>query len=127
MYIVDRIGHQHVGIGSDFDGVDRVVPIGLDDVADYPALFEELARRGLSDAQLADIASNNLMRVFEATELTAASHPMRTVIDHTLFNGTIERTPKDCAADICHVGAQAATEGAVAADSAVCSQIGAGA
>jgi len=42
------MGAEHVGIGSDFDGIDEV-PEGLEDVSKFPDLFVELARRGYSD------------------------------------------------------------------------------
>ena len=64
-------GIEHVGIGSDFDGI-QSVPVGLEDVSHYPQLFEELARRGWSDADLAALAGRNLLRVLRACEQVAA-------------------------------------------------------
>jgi len=64
-------GVDHVGIGSDFDGIpDNVV--GLEDVSKYPALFAELARRGWSDEDLAKLASGNALRVLTQAEQVAA-------------------------------------------------------
>jgi membrane dipeptidase len=64
-------GVDHVGIGSDFDGItDNVV--GLEDVSTYPALFAELARRGWSDADLAKLASGNVLRVLAQAEVVSA-------------------------------------------------------
>jgi membrane dipeptidase len=64
-------GVDHVGIGSDFDGItDNVV--GLEDVSKYPALFAELARRGWSDADLAKLASGNVLRVLSEAEKVSA-------------------------------------------------------
>jgi len=60
-----------VGIGSDFDGVENV-PVGLEDVSTFPALFAELIRRGWSDADLKKLAGDNLQRVLRAAEATAA-------------------------------------------------------
>jgi membrane dipeptidase len=55
-------GADHVGLGSDFDGIPEA-PEGLDGVDKYPALLEELARRGWSDADLAKLAGGNVLRV----------------------------------------------------------------
>jgi membrane dipeptidase len=65
-------GHDHVGIGSDFDGIPTTVA-GLDGVEDYPALFAELIRRGWSDANLARLAGGNILRVMRRAEAVAAS------------------------------------------------------
>jgi membrane dipeptidase len=64
-------GIDHVGIGSDFDGVDYV-PVGLEDVSKFPDLFAELIRRGWSDADCKKLAGQNLLRAFRAAEQTAA-------------------------------------------------------
>jgi membrane dipeptidase len=64
-------GVDHVGIGSDFDGVDYV-PAGLEDVSRFPELFAELIRRGWSDADLKKLAGQNLLRAFHQAEATAA-------------------------------------------------------
>ncbi|WP_375286512.1 dipeptidase [Sphingomonas sp.] len=65
-------GHDHVGIGSDFDGVGGQLPTGLKDVSTYPALLAELMRRGWSDANIAKLAGGNVLRVMEAAEREAA-------------------------------------------------------
>jgi membrane dipeptidase len=59
-------GVDHVGLGSDFDGVGDTLPDGLEDVATYPALLAELMRRGWSDAHIAKLAGGNVLRVMEA-------------------------------------------------------------
>ncbi len=64
-------GASHVGIGSDFDGIENVV-VGLEDVSTFPALFAELIRRGWSDGDLRKLAGENLLRVLRASEATAA-------------------------------------------------------
>ena len=64
-------GVDHVGIGSDFDGSPGM-PTGLEDVARYPALFEELARRGYSDEDLRKVAGRNVLRVMREAERVAA-------------------------------------------------------
>lgn len=66
-------GIDHIGVGGDYDGMDTG-PVGMEDVAGYPKLFEELARRGYSQADLEKIASRNMMRVLRAAEAYAAAH-----------------------------------------------------
>jgi membrane dipeptidase len=63
-------GVDHVGIGSDFDGIERG-PDGLEDVSTFPALFAVLMRRGWSDADLKKLAGENLLRALRAAEATA--------------------------------------------------------
>ncbi len=65
-------GHDHVGIGGDFDGIDST-PEGLNGVEDYPNLFAELIRRGWSDKDLAKLAGGNVLRVLRQAEATARS------------------------------------------------------
>jgi membrane dipeptidase len=60
-------GVDHVGIGSDFDGIPDA-PVGLEGVDRYPALLAELMRRGWSDADIAKLAGENLLRTFAAAE-----------------------------------------------------------
>ena len=57
-------GDDHVGIGSDFDGMDSFVVAGLEDATGVPALFAELARRGWSEDRLAKLARGNFLRVW---------------------------------------------------------------
>ncbi|HEV7990233.1 MAG TPA: dipeptidase [Gemmatimonadaceae bacterium] len=64
-------GVDHVGIGSDFDGITENV-VGLEDVSKFPSLFAELARRGWSDADLAKLSSGNVLRVLAQAERVAA-------------------------------------------------------
>jgi len=60
-------GVDHVGIGSDFDGIERV-PVGLGDVSSFPALFTELARRGWSEGDLRKLAGENVLRAWREAE-----------------------------------------------------------
>ncbi|KAF8598941.1 Metallo-dependent hydrolase [Ceratobasidium sp. AG-I] len=60
-------GREHVGIGSDFDGID-IVPKGLEDVSKYPALFAELLRRRWSRKDLEGLSGKNFLRVFQSVE-----------------------------------------------------------
>ncbi|MBA2688428.1 MAG: membrane dipeptidase, partial [Gemmatimonadaceae bacterium] len=64
-------GIDHVGVGSDFDGITDT-PTGLEDVSKFPALFAELARRGWSDADLRKLAGENILRALERAESAAA-------------------------------------------------------
>jgi membrane dipeptidase len=64
-------GVDHVGIGSDFDGITENV-VGLEDVSTYPAIFAELAKRGWSDVDLAKLANGNVLRVLEQAEQVSA-------------------------------------------------------
>jgi membrane dipeptidase len=64
-------GIDHVGVGSDFDGLPGM-PDGLEDVSTYPALFAELADRGYADEDLAKVAGRNVLRVMRAAERVAA-------------------------------------------------------
>jgi membrane dipeptidase len=70
-HVRDVAGVDHVGIGSDFDGIDAV-PVGLEDSSKFPQLFAELIRRGWSDADLKKLAGQNLLRALHAAEATAA-------------------------------------------------------
>jgi membrane dipeptidase len=60
-YLRDRVGEDHIGIGSDFYGGD--MPVGLSDAACFPHLFAELFRRGWKEPQLAKLAAGNFLRV----------------------------------------------------------------
>ena len=63
-HVVALAGIDHVGIGSDFDGIE-VTPEGMEDISMMPKLFEELRRRGYSEADLEKIASGNFFRILE--------------------------------------------------------------
>jgi membrane dipeptidase len=66
-HIRDVAGVDHVGLGSDFDGISDT-PAGLDGVDKFPGLLAELAHRGWSDADLAKVAGENVLRVFAQAE-----------------------------------------------------------
>lgn len=75
--VADHIDHirkvagiEHIGLGGDFDGISAVVQ-GLEDVSTYPALFDELKRRGYSDADCEAIAGGNVLRALEMNEEVA--------------------------------------------------------
>lgn len=83
-HIAKRIGVEHVGIGGDFDGTSDL-PQGFQDVAAYPALFSELARRGYSQADLEKISNRNMMRVMKAAEAYATAHRNDPPIENKAF------------------------------------------
>jgi membrane dipeptidase len=72
-HIAKVAGHDHVGLGGDFDGVGNALPEGLTSVAAYPALLEELMRRGWADADIAKLAGENVLRVMAQAEKVAAA------------------------------------------------------
>ena len=84
LHIRKVAGVEHIGIGGDYDGM-PIGPVGMEDVSGYPALFAELAKRGLSQAELEMIASRNVLRVMRAAEAYAASvadqPPIETLIN----------------------------------------------
>lgn len=65
------IGFDHVGLGSDFDGI-MATPDGLEDVSKYPDLLVELLKTGVSDQDAAKIAGGNILRVWKDVEDVAA-------------------------------------------------------
>ncbi|MEM8556780.1 MAG: dipeptidase [Bacteroidota bacterium] len=76
--VADHIDHvravagiDHVGLGGDYDGI-STVPVGLEDVSTYPALLEELARRGWTAEELRKLVGENALRVWRDAETVAA-------------------------------------------------------
>jgi membrane dipeptidase len=77
--VADHIDHMrqvagidHIGIGSDFDGI-QSTPVGLEDVSKYPALTAELLRRGYSEADIQKVLGQNVLRVMRDAERVAAT------------------------------------------------------
>jgi len=70
-YIRRVIGVDHVGLGSDFDGITEV-PVGLEDVSKFPDLIAELLRRGWSEPDVQKVAGLNALRVLRAAERVAS-------------------------------------------------------
>jgi membrane dipeptidase len=75
--VVDHIDHirkvagiDHIGIGSDFDGITST-PVGLEDVSTFPALVGELLKRGYKDDEVKKILGLNILRVMRAAEKAA--------------------------------------------------------
>lgn len=71
-HVRDVAGAAHVGLGSDFDGI-VALPEGVSDVAGYPTLLAELARRGWRRDELAMVAGGNILRVMDDADRVAAS------------------------------------------------------
>lgn len=67
-HVVKLVGIDHVGLGSDFDGVGDTLPEGLKDVSHYPNLIAELLRRGYTEEDIEKICSKNLFRVWNKVE-----------------------------------------------------------
>ncbi|GIJ86445.1 hypothetical protein Asppvi_005334 [Aspergillus pseudoviridinutans] len=67
VYVGETIGFDHVGIGSDFDGM-LEGPDGLDDVSHFPALVEDLLRRGVSESAVQKVLGLNILRVLKQVE-----------------------------------------------------------
>ncbi|MBT8136129.1 MAG: dipeptidase [Gammaproteobacteria bacterium] len=73
-HVVELVGIDHVGIGSDYDGVGDSLPTGLKDVSSYPNLIAGLIDRGYSEEEIRKILSGNLLRVWQQVENYAATH-----------------------------------------------------
>jgi membrane dipeptidase len=63
-HIVELVGIDHVGFGSDFDGVGDTLPIGLKDVSDFPNLYYHLLKAGYSEEDIRKMSHGNLFRVW---------------------------------------------------------------
>ena len=66
--VVDLAGVDHVGLGSDYDGVGDSLPVGLKNASTYPALIDGLIARGYDEAAIEKILGGNALRVWEAVE-----------------------------------------------------------
>ncbi len=67
-HAIALVGVDHVGLGSDFDGVGGALPTDLADVSQYPNLIRVLLERGYTDEEIGKIASGNVLRVWQAAE-----------------------------------------------------------
>ena len=71
-HVREVAGIDHIGLGGDYDGVDRL-PEGLRDVTGYPSLLAALAERGWSSADLTKLTGRNILRVLDAADEVARS------------------------------------------------------
>lgn len=72
------VGIEHIGLGSDFDGVGDTLPTGLKDVSQYPNVIRELLKRGYTVDDIEKILSGNLLRVWSEVERIAAEAQSQT-------------------------------------------------
>ena len=72
-HVVELTSVDHVGIGSDYDGVGDSLPVGLKDVSSYPNLIDGLLGRGYSEEDVRKILGENLLRVWREVEDVARS------------------------------------------------------
>ena len=70
-HVAKLVGIDHVGLGSDFDGVGDSLPTGLKDVSQYPNLIYELLKRGYSETDIRKVCGENLLRVWSTIEQRA--------------------------------------------------------
>ncbi|MGF7430783.1 dipeptidase [Thermoanaerobacterium thermosaccharolyticum] len=63
-HIVNLVGINHVGFGSDFDGIEKT-PLGLDDVASFPKILDGLKKRGFKDDEINSISHDNFERIIK--------------------------------------------------------------
>ncbi|MDX1982743.1 MAG: dipeptidase [Bryobacteraceae bacterium] len=71
-HIAKLVGADHVGLGSDYDGISGMTPVGMEDVSRYPAIVKGLIAMGYSDDDIRKIMGGNLLRVMRANEAVAA-------------------------------------------------------
>ena len=71
-HVAKLVGPDHVGLGSDFDGISGMVPAGLEDVSKFPVLVRGLIEMGYSDTDIRKIMGENLLRVMKRCEEVAA-------------------------------------------------------
>jgi membrane dipeptidase len=95
--VADHIDHvrqvagvDHVGLGSDFDGIPDA-PRGLEAVDRYPALLIELMRRGWTDGEIAKVAGENVLRVMAAAERVAAKLRAAKAPSEVLFEAGVHK------------------------------------
>jgi membrane dipeptidase len=67
-HVVNLVGIDHIGLGSDYDGVGGELPVGLEDVSCYPNLIQELLKKDYSKEDVRKICSENLLRVWSQVE-----------------------------------------------------------
>lgn len=71
-HVVSLVGIDHVGLGSDFDGI-AVTPCGMEDASCFPRIFAEMRRRGYGEDDIRKVAGANFLRVFSEVRTLSAS------------------------------------------------------
>lgn len=71
-HVKNLVGIDHVGLGSDYDGVGDSLPTGLKDVSEYPNLILELLKRGYTEEEIEKICYKNIFRVWNEVEKVAS-------------------------------------------------------
>jgi membrane dipeptidase len=71
-HVVKIAGPDHVALGSDYDGISGMTPVGMEDVSKYPLLIREMIEMGYSDQDIRKIMGLNLVRVLRSAEEVAA-------------------------------------------------------
>jgi membrane dipeptidase len=79
-HIAKIAGTDHVGLGSDFDGVSGATPQGIDSAADLPKITQALVERGYSASDIHKILGGNLLRVFSQVERTSREMQMQAAV-----------------------------------------------
>lgn len=80
--VVELTSVEHVGLGSDYEGVGPTLPIGLKDVSQFPNLIAELLHRGYSESEIEKILGLNFMRVWEQVEQIGSEYGNPPVCRH---------------------------------------------
>ena len=70
-HVVKLVGIDHVGLGSDFDGVSENLPVGLENVSCYPNLIYELLKKGYSEGNIEKICSGNFLGAWSKVQQVA--------------------------------------------------------
>lgn len=70
-HLIKVAGIDHVGIGSDFDGIEGLAPTGMEDVSKLPNITYELLKRGYSESDVRKVLGENLLRVMARNEAVA--------------------------------------------------------
>jgi membrane dipeptidase len=91
-HIGELIGYEHVGIGTDYDGISET-PKGLEDVSKFPDLIAELLRQGVKEGDVVKIAGGNVLRVWKEADEVAKKlqKSMKPVEDNDKGNWVYER------------------------------------
>jgi membrane dipeptidase len=72
-HVISLVGDNHVGLGSDFDGIGDAVPVGLEDVSKYRDLVKEMSSRGLSREVIEKVCGGNFLRLWKEVEQKRAA------------------------------------------------------